>query len=635
MCGIVGGIRCGDFKTAEVLNSLAHRGPDSSGYFFDDQLFLGHTRLAIQDLSDLGNQPFYSKDKNFVIVFNGEIYNHWDIRKDLLKDFEFISSSDTETVLNCYIKFGEKCLKYFNGIFAFSVYNKTTNELFIARDHFGIKPLYIYQDTKKFLFGSEIKTFLNFDIDNTLQHKSFVNYISNLWSPGKLTPFKHVKKLLPGTYMKFFTNEFKTVNEVNYYVDDLSGHYNKLNEDDTIEKLDILLTKAVKRQLLSDVPVGFFLSGGLDSTLLVAIAKKLYPDRRFPCFTIEVENTNEEGFVNDLDYAKKAAKFLDVDLTIVDGNFDIIKDFDKMIWHLDEPQADPAPLSVLNISRIAREKNIKVLIGGTAADDIFSGYRRHRALAIEPYIYFTPLIFKKIIKFFIELLPINIPLFRRLRKLVINIDKKQEDRLIGYFDWMNPNKVKKLFKADLRENLLSYDSHKFFKKILSKAKKDSSLLQKILHLEKKTFLVDHNLNYTDKMSMAVGVESRVPYLDIELVEFVKKINPSLKLKGKETKYILRKVAEKYLPKEIIYRPKSGFGAPVRKWINGEMSEMIEKRLSRENISNQGIFDYDAVRSLIYKNKQAKSDYSYNIWSILAISSWVDQFYKKKESNDLI
>ncbi len=628
MCGISGGYYKGKVNLDKIVEATSHRGPDSSGYLSFDNFFLSHNRLAIQDLSVNGNQPMHSIDENFIIIFNGEIYNHWDLRNQYLKEFQFRSSSDTETVLNLFIKFGEKSVELLNGIFAFAVYNKRSKDVFIVRDQFGVKPLYIYSDDEQFIFSSEIKTFLNFDINKSISYESLTNYILNLWSPGQMTPFKYVEKLLPGHFIKFSLEKKDKKEFVNYYDDKLSGEYLEFSESEIISKLENLLIKAVKRQLISDVPIGFFLSGGLDSTLIVAIAKKIYPEKNFKCFTINVTGSEKEGFVNDIYYAKKAAEYLDVDLKIIDGNYDILKDFDKIIWHLDEPQADPAPINVYNISKEARKHGIKVLLGGTAADDIFSGYRRHKALLIEPLIEKTPILFKKIIKFVASSMPVNIPLFRRLRKLTSNIDSTQSDRLIGYFDWINPKKIKEIFAKSHHEKLSKYDFHKYFKSVLNLTENEDNLLNKMLHLEKKTFLVDHNLNYTDKMSMAVGVETRVPYLDLDLVEFVKKINPTLKMKGNQTKYILKKVAEKYLPDEIIYRPKSGFGAPVRKWIINDMSDLIDTKLSKQKINSHKIFDYNTIKKMIKENKNYKSDYSYNIWSILSISSWIDQFYMK-------
>ena len=361
MCGIAIGIGFENPNISSILSSISHRGPDSNGSFEENNIFLCHTRLSIQDLSNNGNQPMFSNDKRYVIVFNGEIYNHIEIRKRIEADFDFKSTSDTETLLYAYIKYGPSFLNLLNGIFSIGIYDRKEKELFIARDQLGVKPLYFYQDSKRLLFLSEIKTLVNLDVDKELNPKAIANYLTLLWSPGRETPFKKVEKILPGTYLKFKIDSNVRPKPSRYYQLEFNGRYFDKTEDELINELDKKLTNAVKRQMLSDVPVGFFLSGGLDSSLIVAIAKKLYPDKKFQCFTIDIDNwsTGSENFTNDLDYAKEVAELLDVKLNIVKANIDIVKDFDKMIWHLDEPQADSAPLHVLNISSLAKEKELK------------------------------------------------------------------------------------------------------------------------------------------------------------------------------------------------------------------------------------------------------------------------------------
>ncbi len=627
MCGIIGVV--GKFEREnfiKALSKVAHRGPDHTGIYHDTNVSLGHQRLSIQDLSENGNQPMFSKDGRFVIVFNGEIYNHVEIRQSL-GEFDFKSSGDTETVLYAYIKYGEESLNMFNGIFSFSVFDLQTKELFIARDHFGVKPLYLYQDENLFLFSSEIKAFLSLPIQFDLDKEALMNYLSYLWSPGEKTPFKLVKKLLPGHYLKFIVSEYKQAIPISYYQPSFKGEYLPDSEEELINQLDQLLVNAVERQMLSDVPVGFFLSGGLDSTLLVAIAKKIYPENNFPCFTIDIdfENGNAEGFADDLTYAKKAADYLKVDLHIVKANIDIVDSFDQMIWHLDEPQADAAPINVLNIAHLARQKGIKVLIGGTGGDDLFSGYRRHKALLLESILGKVPQGIGKLCKKIISFLPIKSALLRRIRKISENMDLPQISRMKGYFKWLPSERVYSLFNKSTQQELKGYDPSLYFDELLHQIPLEKSLLNQMLYWELKTFLVDHNLNYTDKMGMATGVEIRVPFLDTILVEFSQKLPPTMKMNGKETKYILKKVAERYLPKDIIYRPKTGFGAPVRKWITEDMSNMLEQRLSKSNLEKQGIFDYDAVWKLIRDNKENKIDASYSIWAILAIESWITQF----------
>jgi len=626
MCGIFGSINA-PFPKHEILESLKHRGPDSSGSFIYDNLFLGHTRLAIQDLTDNGSQPMYSDDKKYVIIFNGEIYNHFEIRTELLSTRKFKSSGDTETVLYAFIEHGVSIFSKLNGIFALAIFVIDTNEIFIARDHFGVKPLYYYNKDNLFLFGSEIKSFLPFNIDLSLCPEAILNYLSFLWSPGKKTPFKYVEKLLPGTFLKFRVDQQIKIDPIFFYNLHLPKTKSSKSEAQLINELEFHLIKAVERQLLSDVPVGFFLSGGLDSSLLVAIARNLNPDLNIKCFTIDVgdKNASSEGFVDDLFYAQKVAAHLKVDLNVVTADFDIVQMFDKMVWHLDEPQADAAPLNVLKIVGLARENDIKVLIGGTAGDDLFSGYRRHQALNLEKYIIKFPRIIISILQNIIKYLPPMIPWVRRIQKLVGNLHEIPLKRQLGYFRWLSEELSKSLFSDEYKEKLNNYDSFEYFYEISKGLDRAVCNLDRMLLWEIKTFLVDHNLNYTDKLGMAKGVEIRVPFLDLDLVEFSQSIPIELKMKGKETKYILKKVAERYLPLDVIYRPKTGFGAPVRKWIISDLEPMIHERLAPDRIAKRGIFNPAAVWDLINQNKSGKIDASYSIWALLAIESWYMQF----------
>lgn len=632
MCGIVGGICLSGWENAETyLQTLAHRGPDSKGAYQNDKVLLGHTRLAIQDLSENGNQPMFSEDSRYVIVFNGEIYNHAEVRASLPDKYHFRSSGDTETVLNAYIEYGTECLDMLNGIFAMVIFDHVEKTLFIARDHFGVKPLYYYKDEHRFLFSSEIKSMLEADICKDIDPRALVNYLTFLWSPAEKTPFLKVHKLLPGHYMKFSVADYMQSQPVRFYEPQLNGIYSKKSEAELTDELEQHLINAVKRQMLSDVPVGFFLSGGLDSTLLVAIAKKIYPEIKFPCFTIDVDDTEEklDGFVNDIDYARKAAAFLDVDLHVVKGQADILAGFDKMIWHLDEPQADPAPLHVLNITALARQHGIKVLIGGAAGDDIFSGYRRHQALNYEKYFSLIPAPVRKAVKYLVNHIPSDATVVRRMKKITGNLELSTRERMKGYFQWLDTPRTKSLFSPALAAQINNYDPTAYFDELLLQIPEEKNLLNQMLFWELKTFLVDHNLNYTDKMTMAVGVEARVPYLDRELVLFSQKLPPELKMKGNTTKYLLKKVAERYLPHDIIYRPKTGFGAPVRKWIVEDMKHFVEEALSEKNIRAAGIFDYEMVQKLIEENRTGKTDAAYTIWAILSVNSWLNQFTKGK------
>lgn len=614
----------GQWPIEEMMGAIAHRGPDHQASFVEANVFLGHTRLSIQDLSESGNQPMFSEDGRLVIIFNGEIYNHFELRGEL-NARHYLSTSDTETLLAAYQQWGIDCLAKLNGIFAFALYDRHEQTLLLARDRFGVKPLYISILKNSVVFSSELKALLPVIADRSIDVAALNNYVTFLWSPGVRTPFLNVNKLEPGFSMRFrFSGDELNVEKSEFYRVPFIGSYSKRTEAELIDACEQKLLAAVDRQLLSDVPVGFFLSGGLDSSLIVAMARRLHPEKKLDCFTIDAgPEISEEGFASDLTYAKKVADYLQVDLHIVKADIDILRDFDKMIWHLDEPQADAAPLNVSNICQQARSMGFKVLIGGTAGDDVFSGYRRHQALEIEKYLKLLP---QWASKGFLNLpLSRKNPFFRRVSKVLSESAKTTEQRLVNYYRWLPKETVEQLFSKQYQSIVKQHNPTDYLIDRLAYIPNETSWLNRMLYWEMTSFLVDHNLNYTDKMAMAHGVEVRVPFLDNELVEFACTIPPSLKMKGRETKYILKKVAERYLPKDVIYRPKTGFGAPVRKWITRDMQPLIADRLSPERINEVGIFDSQKIQQLITDNQTGKIDASYSIWSLLAIDSWMRQF----------
>lgn len=629
MCGILGTLNTSSEDAIRCLDTIKHRGPDFTSYYQHQNLFLGHQRLSIQDTSENGNQPMFSECGDFVIVFNGEIYNHWEIRKSLKGEYRFKSSSDTETLLYGYIEHGIGILNKLNGIFAFAILQISTGEVIIARDQFGVKPLYYYQNGSNILFSSEIKAICaSPTFQSELDCKSLLSYIQFLWSPGSRTPFQKVKKLLPGHYIKFNIEEQKQLNPQSYYEIPFDGIYWQKTEAEWIDALDEQLFNAVKRQLLADVPIGFFLSGGLDSSAVVAMAKRAMPDQRLVCYTVDSGNVGmeSEGFSDDLYYAQKVADHLGVELCKVKGDIDILQDFDKMIYHLDEPQADLAPLHVYNICKQARKDGCVVLLGGTAGDDVFSGYRRHQALRYERYFRIVPKWVGGALKYIVRKLDGANPKVRRVKKVLAQIGSTPLDRCVGYFMWISHKTSLGLFSKKCQDNIGSYQPLHILKNTFSTVK-DKSLLNKVLMLELKYFLTDHNLNYTDKLSMAVGVEVRVPFLDKELVEFSTKIPPELKMNGVNTKYLLKKVMERYLPHDVIYRSKAGFGVPLRNWIDNDLRPRINTRLSEQSVNELGVFNHAAIQHIISENTAHRIDGSYTILSLLSIDSWLRQFKK--------
>jgi len=636
MCGILGVVKTNssDLHFKKAFEQTQHRGPDSSRIFENDYIILGNHRLKIQDLSENGNLPMLSADGRYVIVYNGEIYNHWTIRKDLeKKGYSFKSTSDTETILAGYIVYGQDILKKLSGIFAFVIYDQLSNQLFGARDHIGVKPFYYYLKGNNFAFSSEIKSLIHLtNFDSRLNYKSLTNYMNFLWSPGETTPFNFVSKLLPGEFFTLTVTDATTFQKYSYYDIPFNGSREFYNDELWIDIIDKKLEKSIESQLLSDVPIGFFLSGGIDSSVNVAEARKNFNGGSLNCFTIKGnDNLEPEGFADDFKYAQEAAKHLDVKLNVVDGSISIIEDFDKMIWHLDEPQADIAPLYVYKVCEMAKTQGIKVLLSGAGGDDIFSGYRRHKALTYDKYLQYTPDFFFTLMEKYLSYRDSNKPTIRRLNKFIKRNSNPVEDRLVGYFEWFPINENMRLFNPEIQKQIGSYKPDSYLFSLLDKIKEEDNLLNKMLYLELKTFLVDHNLNYTDKMGMACGVEIRVPFLDIDLVNLCTKLPPDMKLRGSKTKYVLRKIAEKYLPESIINRSKTGFGGPVRKWVKNDLDKMISDRLSKSNIDKYQIFDHKMILKLINDNKSGRVDGAYTILSIMAIQSWLDQFYSKQST----
>ena len=627
MCGIIGSYRIGIERLSYANKLQRHRGPDDSGIFFDHKIRVGlaHTRLSIIDLSKLGHQPMISDDSQVVLVFNGEIYNYKTLRRELEeKGFYFKSQTDTEVILKLYLAEGENMLSKLNGIFAISIWNKRKKEFFIARDGLGVKPLYYTFSNDQFAFASEIKTLLYLIPEaKKLDHLAISRYLTFLFCPGNETPLKSIKKLLPGEAM--LVRSGKIERKWNWYkLPYFIGLPENLNRLNSINGTKIHLKKAVERQMVSDVPIGAFLSGGLDSSAIVALAREIDP--KIQCFTIKSEGNSEEGIVDDLPFAKKVATHLKVPLeTVSIDSKKIANDIEKMVPMLDEPLADPASFNVYYISKVARENGIKVLLSGTGGDDLFTGYRRHYAIQLGKYWKWLP----KSIKIRLELgsskLDSRKPFQRRIAKFFDGASLDDNAHLANYFCWSRKGVLKSLFTDEF---LNSIDLDKRFEPMTNFLKPLSnqvSDINKMLTLEQRFFLADHNLNYIDKMSMANGVEVRVPFLDLDLVNLSAQIPTKYKQKGSNSKWVLKKSMESYLPKEIIYRTKSGFGAPLRIWIKKDLKNLFGDFLSNESLNRRGFFSPQAVQKLIIDNGNGKIDAGYTLFSLLVFEIWCRSF----------
>ncbi len=628
MCGIAGySGRFDNVLLNKCIESLNHRGPDADGIFLDEKhnIGLGHTRLTIIDLSDLANQPLKDNDENCVIVFNGEIYNYLELKKELVNQgYQFKTKSDTEVLLCLYQKYGYELLKKLEGIFAFAIWDRRKKSLFIARDPIGVKPLYYSQTSEGFIFASEIKALIRSNaISKSLDRFAIHNYLSFLWSPGERTMLDSVKKLNPGSAM--IVRDSKIERHWSWYkLPSPSSREKDVSTDEMINECKRELRESVKKQLISDVPVGAFLSGGLDSSSIVAMAREFNPE--ISCFTIETEGGAEEGFHDDLPYAKKVANYLNVPLNIVKIRSDVMmKDIEKMVYHLDEPLADPACLNVMYISQLAKENDIKVLLSGTGGDDLLTGYRRHRAIRYDHLFKHLPQKLKIGLNNFSSSLSQKTPLKRRLSKFLHGVQLEGNQRVINYLKWSSDSITENIYSEQFKEDLGAYNSSSEMIDFLSGYSGIQEDLNKSLLLDQRYFLADHNLIYTDKMSMAAGVEVRVPFLERNFVDFSSKIPLNLKQKNGQEKWILKKAMESFLPIDVIYRQKTGFGAPLRKWLRGDMRSFLHDTLSEKNIRKRNIFDYNSTMNLIKMNHDGHIDASYIIFSILCIELWCQNF----------
>lgn len=634
MCGIGGFSFCLEATPKKdilykILDKIKHRGPDDIGIYEDQDNKVGlvHTRLSIQDLSLLGHQPMLGKDGQVALVFNGEIYNFPELRLDLInKGVKFKGNSDTEVLLNLYIEEGKDMLNKLNGIFAFALWDQRSQSLFLARDNFGVKPLYYSLSNDLFFFSSELKALVPLieNIDN-LNFESIQSYLSFMYCPGKGTPIKSVSKILPGHAMIVQQGKIKI--SWKWYCQPVFQKKKIIaNKEKAIEGVRNHLRKAVKRQMVADVPIGAFLSGGLDSSAIVSFARE--QNKNIHCFTIEILGEKENGVTDDLNYARSAAKYLNVPLNVVQINSTkMASDIEFMVKALDEPIADPAALNVFYISQLAKKQGIKVLLSGAGGDDLFTGYRRHYALMTEYWWDWLPYKLRKTLSYVSSKFNQNNIISRRMTKLFSGAHLEGDERLVNYFTWIQRDDLKKLYSLDFSSAIRYSNPASEMLKFLKDLPVNTDKLDKMLTLEQQFFLPDHNLIYTDRMSMAVGVEVRVPFLDKELVEFAYNIPDQFKQKGSEGKWILKKALEGHLPQDVIYRPKTGFGAPVRRWMRNELRELLGDMLSFDRLKSRGLFDPAAVWKLIIDNDKGKIDASYTLFSLLCIEIWCRNYVK--------
>lgn len=628
MCGLAGFI--GFENKLELANQAniiqAHRGPDNQSIWSDEHIALAHQRLSIIDLSERSNQPFLKYD--FVIVFNGEIYNYKELQNDFLQGVKFITTSDTEVVLEMFIKYKEKCLEHFIGMFSFAIYDINSNELFAARDHFGIKPFFYSKTAYGFAFSSEMKTLIQITgFDKSINMKSLIESLNYLWIPGNDTMFQNCFKLPPAHYLKIDKN----LNFVITKYWELKEDLQQLDEETHYKNLKQSLEDTISRHMVADVPVSTFLSGGLDSSLISVMALKHNPQLSTYTIATEKKDKKIESMPDDEKYANILAQKFNFNHNEIIINADILQKLPDMVRSLDEPIGDPAAINTYLICKAAREKGVKVLLSGMGADEIFFGYRRMKATVMAQSYKKIPLIFRNFIQFGVKILPVRfmgkgLRLSRWAKKFISFATLPIDEAYRMSYSYFNPDDLKTLTKNKYNDkvNEIVKEHSELFN-----LKYKNDYINQMCYTDINMFMVGLNLTYSDRASMATSVEVRVPFIDKELITEAMKIPGKFKYAHKESKYILKKVAQDYLPMEIIYRPKASFGAPIRSWISNDLKGMVDDLLSEENINKRGIFNSGYIQKLIEKDRTGAEDNAYRIYQLLTIELWFREFVDNK------
>lgn len=616
MCGIAGIIgentENKQSLIKEMVDCIAHRGPDDDGFYNDNRVGLGMRRLSIIDLKT-GKQPIESKDGSLLIFFNGEIYNYKSLKIELeKKGYEFKTGSDTETVLHLYEEYGEKMMLQLRGMFAFCIYDKREESIFIARDHFGIKPLYYFiKDGKIKAFASEIKSLLfHPEYKKEVNDEAVFNYLFFQYNPMKETMFKNIYKLNPGSFLKINlkNGEFKEEKYWSFeFVQDA-----KENEEESRKELLKLLEDSVRHHMVSDVPVGSFLSGGIDSSIIAVLMKKVSSSngnlKNNSTFTVGFQDLSEGN------EAKTTSDYLQTDHTeIIISPEEYFEVLPKIIWYFDEPVADPSAVGLYFIAKEASKK-VKVVLSGEGADELFGGYN----------IYLEPLSLSRFLmglipRFLVDLIfkPIaNLKFDFKGKNYLKRYFSKLEDWYIGNASIFKKGEVEKLWKGVQYDKV---DLTDCYKKVAGLS--DSAKMQ---FIDINTWLVGDILAKADKMTMANSLELRVPFLDIKIAEFASKLPDRMKFRRGVTKYILRQSVKGIVPETTRNRKKLGFPIPLRNWLTADKKSLYEKIISNSYIRKN--MNVDLIEQLIKEHTDGIKDNSRKIYLLLILAIWHETFF---------
>ena len=617
MCGISGIMyRNGEYVSSllmeKINDTLVHRGPDFGSVKLFGNVALAHRRLSIIDLSSKANQPMQDAKERYTVVFNGEIYNFKEI-KEVLKDkgVEFFTTSDTEVVLNAFITFGFNAFRLFNGMFALGIYDKETKQLILARDQFGIKPLYYLNDQKMFIFASEKKAILQHpDLHFSINNQALTEYIWFGNPLGENTIYKEIQEVKPGSYL-IITE--KGIKEYTYFdINDIIEK--KISEAEAIEKIKGLFEDSVKRHLISDVPVGVFLSGGIDSSAITAYASKHYNGR---LKTFSVQFDYDKG-INELSLAREVAKKFNTDhqeVTISGKN--IIHVIEELVKAHDEPFGDAADIPLYLLTK-QLEGTIKVVLQGDGGDEFFGGYRRYNTLSKVNY--------WKAFSFLIQLILISETSnynALRLQRFLNAITKKNPFLrnallLTSESEYSNPLRV---FNADYLKAVNIFDPFKKFEEIYNRYQIGIDPTQALFYTDTQTILKDTYFEKVDKSTMANSIEVRVPFLDKQLCEFMLSVPASLKIKNGKQKYLLKKSLSGIVPDNILYGKKKGFGVPYEYWLRTSLANYFIEQISTEKCAFY--LNKKELLEMFNLHKSNKGNFGFLLWKTLILAVWVN------------
>ena len=622
MCGICGFAWEDKKLLRQMADIIEHRGPDDHGYYTDKHISLANRRLSIIDLSKKGKQPIFNEDKSICIVFNGEIYNFQEIKDKLLtKGHRFYSNTDTETVVHAYEEYGEECLQYLNGMFAFALWDSNKKKLFIVRDRHGIKPLYYTFLKNKIIFASEIKSILvNREIKRTLNHDALHYFLTFRCNSTQETMFKGIHKLPPAHYLIYQNNNIKIKKywEQNFNpLDKSEDYYSKL----ILKKLE----EAVKMQLISDVPLGAYISGGIDSTTIVALMSKLGVKN------IKTFNASfGEGEEHDENvYARQIADHFDTDHREIKIKADTAKLLPKIVWQLDEPMSDPTSIPVYLLSNQVK-KYATVILTGDGGDEQFGGYLQFKFMKIHSKIRHIPKNVRKLVPLSVKYIPKEIlnsffkyskdlgdEGIKRLGSFISTNDTAEAYlNLVGIF---NEEEKKDIYSENTQKSLSGTDMASFLNNHYLIGK--YPYMTNVIRMDTEMILVEDMLMKADKNTMAFSVEERVPFLDHTISEITSRMPPELKLKNFNEKYILKKAVKGIVPQQTIKRKKANFFVPIDKWFRGELLEMSKQILSKNVIEKQGIFDYRYIDKMWRNYNKSSLFYARQLWSLLCFQIW--------------